>query len=380
VAAGLVLAKIALQRTPESPHPYMTSDPILHHRSRPNAKGRVRGVDLITNSLGLHDREVTRAKPPGVIRILMLGDSFTEGRGLPLEATVAKRAEDMLNGDRCPRVCQVLNGGVSSYSPLLEFLFLQRVGLGLEPDLVVMNFDMTDVHDDLVRTAIARLDAQGLPESVPTDRRREAALLIPPFPKPWFLRFLDPVERLVHRSKLYQVLRASPRGQRILGSLTLSPERMDALGIVGNLQYDIEAITRDGNFPGHAEAWRLSERYIVATHTLARAHGLPFVLVVYPHAQQVAADASLGGRRRHGLGPGLYASERPFQILEALGRRVGFPVVNLLHLFREHTGRGTPLFWPDDIHHTPAGANLFASGIVAGLQQHQLVTCPSPAP
>ncbi len=87
--------------------------------------------------------------------------------------------------------------------------------------------------------------------------------------------------------------------------------------------------------------------------------------------------------RPGGIGSGLglrYDSERPLHVLEALGRRVGFPVVDVLHLFGEHAERGTPLFWPDDIHHTPAGAHLLAVGIVAGLQPHQLVTCPSPTP
>ena len=65
----------------------------------------------------------------------------------------------------------------------------------------------------------------------------------------------------------------------------------------------------------------------------------------YPHAQQVAADASLGGRRRHGFGPGLYASERPFQILEALGRRVGFPVQLAPPLPRTRRTRYASL-WP----------------------------------
>ena len=54
--------------------------------------------------------------------------------------------------------------------------------------------------------------------------------------------------------------------------------------------------------------------------------------------------------------------------------------VALLHLFREHAGLGTPLVRPDDVHRTPAGASLFAPGIVLGLQRHRPVTCPAPAP
>ena len=38
------------------------------------------------------------------------------------------------------------------------------------------------VHDDFVRTRIARLDANGLPIAVVPDRRIETALVMPPIP------------------------------------------------------------------------------------------------------------------------------------------------------------------------------------------------------
>ena len=340
--AGLGLAEIALRLKSERPHRYMTSDPILHHRLRPNVTTRVRGVELTTNSLGLRDREIAPRKPAGVFRILMLGDSFTEGGGLTLEQTVAKQMEAMLDRPRCQRRFEVINGGVSSSSPILEYLFLQRVGLSLDPDLVVLNFDMTDVHDDLVRTGLARLDANGLPLAVPSDRRKETALLLPPFPKPPGLRFLDPVEAVLNRSKLYQSVRTAPWGEKLFGSLTLTPERLEELGLVGHPQYDIEGVTRSGDFPGQMEAWRLTERYISAIASLAKTRGIGFALVVYPHAQQVSAEASPGGRRRHGLRPGLHDSERPFQILAGLGRREGFPVINLLQPLPRARAPGRP--------------------------------------
>src|SRR5437667_702309 len=170
------------------------SDPVLHHRLRPNIVARVHGVEFRTSSLGLHDREYPAAKPAGVFRILLLGDSMTEGGGLALEATMAKQAEALLNAGGCQSPIEVVNGGVSSYSPILEYLYLDVLAPRLAPDLVVLNFDMTDVHDDVIRTAIAKLGPDLLPIAVPTDRRRETALFLPPLPTPPFLRFLDPLQ------------------------------------------------------------------------------------------------------------------------------------------------------------------------------------------
>ncbi|HEX2645816.1 MAG TPA: SGNH/GDSL hydrolase family protein, partial [Candidatus Dormibacteraeota bacterium] len=147
---------------------------MLHHRLRKNLSRSVQGVPFTTNSLGLRDREYPPPRPDGVFRILMLGDSFTEGAGLPIDETVAKRSERLLT-TTCAGAYEVVNAGTGSYSPILEYLQLKHVGLALAPDLVVLNFDMTDVHDDYIRTLLATFDSAGLPLAVDPDRRREAA-------------------------------------------------------------------------------------------------------------------------------------------------------------------------------------------------------------
>src|SRR5712692_4118087 len=184
---------LASRGRPEQTSTHM-SDPVLHHRLRPNIRAQIRGVEFRTNSLGLHDREYPARKPPGVFRILLLGDSMTEGGGLALEATVAKQAEVLLNARGCRSPVEVVNGGVASYSPILQYLYLEALAPTFEPDLVVLNFDMTDVHDDFIRTAIARLGPDGLLVAVPANRRLESAMFLLPLPKPSFLRFLEPIE------------------------------------------------------------------------------------------------------------------------------------------------------------------------------------------
>lgn len=359
--AEIALRMVLRRALGDQPHRYMTSDPVLHHRARPGVSVTIAGTEFSTSSLGLRDREYASPKPLAVFRVLMLGDSFTEGGGLTLEQTVAKRVESGLNGRGCGAY-EVVNAGVASYSPILEYLLLQRLAPILQPDLVVVNFDMTDVHDDVIRTATATLDRRGLPLAVPSDPIRETAMLLPPPP-----RWLGPLGRRLNGLALYQAFRKSGAGQWLLGPMKVSPEQLEVYGLIGDVQHDPAAITRDGDFPEHARGWALTERYLVGIRDLARARGVPFVLVVYPHAQQVSADESPIGRRQLGAGPGLYASERPFERLQALGRREGFPVVNLLPVFRARRTEG-PLFRAHDIHHTPAGVAVFADGVLAGLR------------
>ena len=223
--------------------------------------------------------------------------------------------------------------------------------------MVVLNFDMTDVHDDLIRTATARLDDRGLPLAVPPDPRRETALMMPPLPG---------VGSTLNGLALYQMLRKSEAGQWLLGSLKTTPEALAAAGAIGDPERDPMAITRDDESPALARAWALTERYLLGIRDLARRRSAPFVLVVYPHAHQVSALESPLGRRQLGAGAGLYSSERPFARLRALGRREGFPVIDLLATFRARAAEG-PLFRRDDIHHTAAGAAVLADGIASGL-------------
>jgi len=358
--AEIVLRAMARRSVTARSHRYLTSDPVVHHRARAGVSAIVAGTPFVTNSLGLRDREYRGPKPPGTFRILMLGDSFTEGGGLLLEDTVAKRVERALDGRGCGAY-EVINAGTASYSPILEYLRLQELAPVLEPDLIVLNFDMTDVHDDVVRTATAELDPRGLPRAVPSDPVREAALLLPPPP-----RWLGAAGRALQHLALYQTFRRSRAGQRALGPIKTTPEALESAGLIGDLAHDPIAIARDRESPDVVRGWTLTERYLLGVRDVARARGTALVLVLYPHPYQVSANESREGRRQLGAGPGLYTSARPFERLEALGRREGFPVVNVTPLFRARQGDG-PLFRADDIHHTPKGAAVFAEGVVSGL-------------
>src|SRR5438132_830068 len=159
---GLGLAEVVARVLPPGAgRHHIESDPVLHHRLRKNFFRTIQDVPFATNSIGFRDREYPPRPPAGTFRILMMGDSFTEGAGLPNDETVARRSERLLAA-RCGGAYEIVNAGTGSYSPILQYLQLKHLGLPLNPDLVVLNFDMTDVHDDYIRTRLVRLDADGL--------------------------------------------------------------------------------------------------------------------------------------------------------------------------------------------------------------------------
>jgi hypothetical protein len=137
--------------------------------------GRLR-QKLYTNSLGFKDAKIREV--PAVSdskRILLIGDSFTEGVGLEFEQTFAGMlyAAGQQRNDKI----EFLNAGVISYSPSIYYKKIKYLlDAGLKFDEVVVFSDLSDVQDE----AIAYFCIDDHPEF----RRYCAEPLLPPSRKP----------------------------------------------------------------------------------------------------------------------------------------------------------------------------------------------------
>ncbi|HET6899254.1 MAG TPA: SGNH/GDSL hydrolase family protein [Vicinamibacteria bacterium] len=98
-------------------------------------------VEFRYNALFFRDRELT-PKPPGVVRVVLLGDSFTEGQGVKEKDTTARQLEALLNasGDRRWEVLNCARRGADF--PSLHKMF-EKV-LPFEPDVVVYAMVLND--------------------------------------------------------------------------------------------------------------------------------------------------------------------------------------------------------------------------------------------
>jgi lysophospholipase L1-like esterase len=101
-----------------------------------------------TNSVGFHDSEHTVAKPAGVYRIALLGDSKVEAFQVPLSAGFGKLLEQKLNSFDTTRKYEVLNFGVSAYSTGQEYmLYLDQVAK-YKPDVTLLMFHIHDSDEN----------------------------------------------------------------------------------------------------------------------------------------------------------------------------------------------------------------------------------------
>jgi GDSL-like Lipase/Acylhydrolase family len=129
---------------------FFLSDPRRGQRLAPGYDGWFAGVPVHINSLGFRDsREYTLEKPPGTIRILVIGDSVTFGHGATFETTYPYLLEQRLEAWRPEVRWEVWNLGVPGYNTRQELTYLQEIGPTFQPDLVIIGFYPNDYMDNV---------------------------------------------------------------------------------------------------------------------------------------------------------------------------------------------------------------------------------------
>ena len=123
--------------------------------------------DLKTNSYGLRGAEPLNPKPPGVYRILVLGDEATLAAHLADDETFCSQLQNTVLKGRTSLPVEVINGGQPAGCPLtLSLLYRQRLAT-LSPDAVVVVLSASDVTDDLRSRAFLKTDENGQPLACP---------------------------------------------------------------------------------------------------------------------------------------------------------------------------------------------------------------------
>lgn len=359
-------------------HPYR---PFLHHEVD---WGPLRHM-LYTNSLGWKDVSSDRRveKDSGNrLRIVFLGDSFAEGVGYLQPQTVSGRVERILNARGGGRRFEVLNGGRSSYCPLLEYQRLRRfLEAGYRADLVVVLPDVSDVFDEIIYGSQYELG----PSREPL-RFRERAY------QP-FLRTVYNYSALVRTTRvamgrIVQAARsrpAPPAGAVETSGLpdtgALSAGELLALGpdqrriLQSNWMFhgpSLRGWTRDG-----MESLLSNLGWI---DRLTRRSSIPLVVMTYPWPNMLYTQDNPGLYRRlvkrfprvyldremvYGRRPGPRAFEYERRVQDFCRERA-IPQVDLFPDFRRDP-RWYELYIPGDVHFNEKGSQLAAERVSAAI-------------
>ena len=124
-------------------------------------------IPFVTNAYGFRDEPPLDPVPPeGEFRILSLGDSIGFGLGVPSRDRYGQVLQRELNRSPGAFRFRVVNAAGQGYSPSSYAAYIHQEGLGLNPDLVLVQIELcNDVTDEALLAWPPGVQAS-LPESV----------------------------------------------------------------------------------------------------------------------------------------------------------------------------------------------------------------------
>lgn len=331
-----------------SESPLVVASPRCFHRLKPLMAVGIDNPDaksatpLRTNSLGLRGAEIAVPKPPGVYRVLLLGDESTLAPETRIEQTMSRQLQAMLQS-RTSRTVEVINAGVPGSCPLLAYLLLKHSLVGLQPDAIVLNFDMSDVADDHGVRRYTRIDDDGLPLVC-----RNPSLDDP-----------DAGREQRHRGCLLLDWAKRQLG-RVSTSGSTHNEGDDISSPIGKYAW-IKDRSPDWNL--HVKQALKPIQHIAR---LSKKMSATFIVAAVPAPWQVSARASNTRRARGPVGIPLnvvYRNPAPFESLAEFANKQGVHFCNPVSAFRE-SDSPERLFWKSTPRFSPAGHQLYARELV----------------
>jgi hypothetical protein len=116
------------------------------------------------NSRGYRDRERTVARPPGVRRLVSLGDSFAWGASVEFEDAYPQRLERGLSRRR-REAWEVVNLALPGMNTVDHAAQLAGEGMGYGPDVVLVGYVLNDSEDSQAAEARRAVDWSQPPEA-----------------------------------------------------------------------------------------------------------------------------------------------------------------------------------------------------------------------
>jgi len=109
--------------------------------------------EIVTNSWGYRDKEWNQVEMRPKIRIMALGDSFTEGYGAPADSTWM----NLLEKEIADTGYYFINGGMIGSDPVADYNRLKTNLIELDPDIILFAINITDLSDLMLRGGPERL-------------------------------------------------------------------------------------------------------------------------------------------------------------------------------------------------------------------------------
>jgi hypothetical protein len=302
------------------------------------------GHRIDINSHGMRDREHDIAKPSGVVRVLVLGDSFMEANQVIFEDSFPSLLETNLRA-RLGRPVEVINASVSGWGTDDEITYLVRYGLRFQPDIVLVAMTLhNDVQDNLAEEFHAF--EQG-------SLREKPQMNIP-------IReyiVLQIKEYLASHSHLYQVLLGATRSSWVRGEAS----RLDS---------HVAGLLMKNEDPRIERGWDMTRQLFRKLKETSQKAGARTAVYLIPIWFQVSEQRLQEFLALHGLPREQVLADQPQRKMKQIGEVEGLEVIDLLPEFQksESVDPGK-LYLYGDGHWAAAGHRLGASLVAEQLEE-----------
>lgn len=332
-----------------------TFDPTTGWRPAAHCAGRFVKEDfdtrVSTNGLGLRGAEVDVAAPPGIRRVVVLGDSFAWGFGVDDDDTFAAHL------DRSVAHSQTLNLGVCGYGTDQAVLRYQEVGRPFAPSVVVLAFF---AGNDFANNMEGRSNTTFRPYFTfePDGTLRAQNLPLPERPTVLPTRVTGVDEVAAEWLFTYRYLHLKAK----LLSATLKESPLLARVRSGRKQRALEAEGRRRALPLHTadppaetrEAIAITLGLLELLRADVAADGARLVLLLIPQRAEVIPGAWARELRKRNLDPALHDRARPQRLVTEWAATHGVPTVNLFEAFVDRP-ETKGYYLPADRHLNPTG-------------------------
>ena len=343
---------------------YTEYDPVLGWRKTPGAAvvydRREYHVEYRVNGQGLRGPDRPYVKPPGVARVLALGDSFVEAFMVEDAQTVTARLEASLAGRGCH--VEVINGGTVGYSTDQEYLFYRDEGRKYAPDVVVVFVYQNDIPylalGEYLGYPKPRLDFATDPptvanEPVPRYEAPPPAAAAEPEPVPSYL--LEFVKNALERT--------SARTYNRLARVGLwEPLRQLPINDEINLFHVPEL--------GHLRpAWSTFTWTLQSLNKAVTAAGGRLVVAYIPGRMEVSPRTWELTEARYGLDPSAYDPKAVANRVRYITGRVGIPSLDLTEPLARADRALKPTYFQTDSHWNARGQEVAGQALSDFLAQ-----------
>ena len=354
LCVAFLLAELALRVAGIGSDQFLRPDPVLGVRFIASKSGLSQdscfSAHVSINAEGWRSREIPLAKPAGVYRVLVLGDSFMAGLQVNDDEVFASALERRLSSEGLARRVEVINFGVPSYGTDQEYLSLREFGLAYQPDLVLLAFyGQNDVSDNYS----VLISAKSVYPKPFFDVEHDDLVFLPiTRSTPWLIRI---GRELASHSRLYPLVRDTaieyPPALRLLyklGIVGIVPQDDRSSDSAKNVapwpwpnrwRRQLGVYEREPEWVHRAHAWQITERLLKQVKQQSEQAGASFLLVELSSPIAVMPPSVLKGLVPvPGPGAADVDPDKPSQLLAGIASRQNLDLVSLVPGFRRQIG------------------------------------------